>query len=77
MPLGCRNERFCDTFQRAGFGTVLPVRDVKVELAAGVWGSLPVCATVGTRRFLLQTQKTSRLTIGRSLPGCPTNSGSG
>ena len=37
-----------------------------------MWGRLPTCAAVGYRRRSAANVAVGRLTIGRSLPSCPT-----
>src|ERR1019366_7765072 len=38
-----------------------------------MWGRLPTCAAVDYRRRPVPHAAVGRLTIGRSLPSCPTN----
>src|ERR1035441_10044560 len=40
--------------------------------ACAMWGRLSTCAAVGYRRGPVADAEVGRLTIGRSLPSCPT-----
>jgi len=44
----------------------------KSGIAGVMWGRLAACAAVGYRRSVVQARAVGRLTIGCSLPSCPT-----
>jgi hypothetical protein len=46
----------------------------KSGIAGVMWGRLAACAAVGYRRSVVQARAVGRLTIGCSLPSCPTPS---